>query len=171
MHSTLILAGVLCHFVFAQTALLELPLPAQSSIESLIGAKDVGPFRQLSPPKDEQEDGSSNDQGRSRRNRSLTSPSSDQDTSATTTPDALPDAPADPPAANSATPSSSPATSFQAGDFECIDSTKFKLFTSSTGSFVVNSCPPGFCFTRSPPKKNPCIGKDRALAIDARAAA
>ena len=170
MHSTFILAGslaVLSQLVFAQ---VQLPLPVQSSIESLIGAKDVGPFRQLSPPKDEQEDGLGNDQRQSRRNRSSTSTSADQDTSAITTPAALP--PADTsPASNSTTPSSPPTTSFQAGDFECIDSTKFKLFTSSTGSFVVNSCPPGFCFTRSPPKKNPCIGKDRALVIDAHAAA
>jgi hypothetical protein len=57
----------------------------------------------------------------------------------------------------------------KAGDFECIDDTKFKQFTSDT-AFVVNSCPPGKCVTRNPPFKNPCIGKDRALAIDKVAA-
>jgi hypothetical protein len=51
------------------------------------------------------------------------------------------------------------------GDFECIDDTKFKLFTSET-SFVVNSCPAGLCATRSPKFKNPCIGRDRAAVID-----
>ncbi|KAJ2997121.1 hypothetical protein HDV02_005862 [Globomyces sp. JEL0801] len=48
--------------------------------------------------------------------------------------------------------------------FECIDDTKFKQFVGN--SFVINSCPPGFCFTRNPPNKNPCIGRERALAID-----
>lgn len=50
--------------------------------------------------------------------------------------------------------------------FKCIDDTKFKQFIDSSGNFVVNSCPPGFCFTRNPPIKNPCIGKERALKID-----
>ncbi|KAI9005866.1 hypothetical protein BC832DRAFT_523736, partial [Gaertneriomyces semiglobifer] len=51
------------------------------------------------------------------------------------------------------------------GDHICIDDTRFQKFTSET-DFVVQSCPPGFCFTRDPPLKNPCIGKDRALEID-----
>lgn len=51
------------------------------------------------------------------------------------------------------------------GDFECIDDTQFKHFTSDT-AFVIQSCPRGFCFTRNPKLKNPCIGKDRALQID-----
>ncbi|KAJ3303985.1 hypothetical protein HDV03_003223 [Kappamyces sp. JEL0829] len=54
------------------------------------------------------------------------------------------------------------------GDFECIDDTKFKQFTSAT-SFIVQSCPPGFCATRNPPFKNPCIGKQRAAEIDGKA--
>jgi hypothetical protein len=51
------------------------------------------------------------------------------------------------------------------GEFECIDDTKFKLFTS-TNDFVINSCPPGLCATRTPKFKNPCIGRDRATEID-----
>ncbi|KAJ3275797.1 hypothetical protein HDV01_007264 [Terramyces sp. JEL0728] len=49
--------------------------------------------------------------------------------------------------------------------FECIDDTSFKLFTSAT-TFVINKCPPGFCATRNPPTKNPCIGKANAARID-----
>ncbi|KAJ3308801.1 hypothetical protein HDV04_000788 [Boothiomyces sp. JEL0838] len=49
--------------------------------------------------------------------------------------------------------------------FECIDDTSFKLFTSPT-TFIINKCPPGFCATRNPPTKNPCIGKANAARID-----
>ncbi|KAH6572123.1 hypothetical protein BASA50_001113 [Batrachochytrium salamandrivorans] len=52
-----------------------------------------------------------------------------------------------------------------AGEFVCIDDTKFMQFTSAT-AFVVQSCPPGFCFTRTPPTKNPCVGKENAQRID-----
>ena len=101
----------------------------------------------------------------------LESPASNSDTlqnsqdqapdvsAATTFPDAA--------TSSDAASTDSSATSFQAGDFQCIDDTKFKQFTSAT-SFVVNSCPPGFCVTRSPPKKNPCIGKEKALQIDGK---
>jgi hypothetical protein len=53
----------------------------------------------------------------------------------------------------------------KAGDFICIDDTQFKHFVSSD-KFVVESCPPGFCATRNPPNKNPCIGKANADRID-----
>jgi hypothetical protein len=53
----------------------------------------------------------------------------------------------------------------KAGDFVCIDDTQFKHFVSSD-KFVVESCPPGFCATRNPPNKNPCIGKANADRID-----
>jgi hypothetical protein len=49
--------------------------------------------------------------------------------------------------------------------FECIDDTRFKLFTGN-GQFSIGSCPPGFCASRNPPNKNPCIGKARADQID-----
>ncbi|KAI8914532.1 hypothetical protein EDD86DRAFT_182197, partial [Gorgonomyces haynaldii] len=51
--------------------------------------------------------------------------------------------------------------------FQCIDDTKFKQFISTNPQdFVIGSCPPGFCATRTPPIKNPCIGKERAAQID-----
>ena len=43
--------------------------------------------------------------------------------------------------------------------------TTFHQFTSAT-NFVVNKCAPGFCATRNPPKKNPCIGKANAERVD-----
>ncbi len=54
---------------------------------------------------------------------------------------------------------------FQANDHVCIDDTKFMHFVSPV-KFFVKSCPPGFCFTRSPPSKNPCIGKEATIKID-----
>ena len=68
-------------------------------------------------------------------------------------------APATPPpvAAVAAAAPASPVAGNKAGEFVCIDDTKFKQFTSAT-EFTINSCPPGFCFTRSPPIKNPCVG-------------
>ncbi|KAL2917100.1 hypothetical protein HK105_203164 [Polyrhizophydium stewartii] len=59
----------------------------------------------------------------------------------------------------------STAVTFKAGDFQCIDDTRFKHFTSET-AFVEGRCPAGLCFTRSPPLKNPCIGKEAAQRID-----
>lgn len=56
---------------------------------------------------------------------------------------------------------------FKANEFECIDDTKFKHFVDST-NFFVKECPKGLCFTRNPPFKNPCIGKERALEIDSK---
>jgi hypothetical protein len=52
--------------------------------------------------------------------------------------------------------------------FECIDDTRFRLFTGN-GAFTIGSCPPGFCFTRTPPLKNPCVGKANAQRIDGTA--
>ena len=52
-----------------------------------------------------------------------------------------------------------------AGDFVCIDDTRFRQFTGP-GKFILGSCPPGFCATRIPPKKNPCIGKANADRVD-----
>jgi hypothetical protein len=49
--------------------------------------------------------------------------------------------------------------------FECIDDTKFKLFTGN-GAFSIGSCPVGFCATRTPPFKNPCVGRANADRID-----
>ena len=60
-----------------------------------------------------------------------------------------------------------PMEGFKANDFECIDDTSFKHFTSAT-DFVVNKCAQGMCFTRNPPAKNPCVGKENALRIDKR---
>lgn len=54
-----------------------------------------------------------------------------------------------------------PTTTNQAGDFQCVDTTNFLHFTSATAS-VPGACPHGLCFTRTPPNKNPCIGKDAA---------
>lgn len=56
-------------------------------------------------------------------------------------------------------------TGVVAGDFECIDDTSFKHFSSET-AFTVDKCPAGLCFTRNPKKKNPCIGKANAQRID-----
>jgi hypothetical protein len=53
----------------------------------------------------------------------------------------------------------------KANDNICVDDTTFRKFTSAT-DFVLQQCPPGLCFTRNPPVKNPCIGRERALAID-----
>ncbi|EGF81150.1 hypothetical protein BATDEDRAFT_87822 [Batrachochytrium dendrobatidis JAM81] len=64
-----------------------------------------------------------------------------------------------------ASPDPSAGSAHKAGEFVCIDDTKFMQFTSPT-AFVVMSCPPGFCFTRKPPIKNPCIGKANAQRID-----
>lgn len=55
---------------------------------------------------------------------------------------------------------------FKANDHVCIDDTRFMHFVSSI-NFFVKSCPKGLCFTRVPPNKNPCIGKELALSIDA----
>lgn len=55
---------------------------------------------------------------------------------------------------------------FSANDFQCIDDTFFRHFTSST-DFVVKQCAEqGACFTRVPPNKNPCIGKKLAQQLD-----
>ncbi|KAL2917163.1 hypothetical protein HK105_203227 [Polyrhizophydium stewartii] len=59
----------------------------------------------------------------------------------------------------------SAAVAFKAGDLQCIDDTRFKHFTSET-AFVEGRCPAGLCFTRSPPLKNSCIGKEAAQRID-----
>lgn len=60
---------------------------------------------------------------------------------------------------------STPVFNFNINDFECIDDTQFRHYISDT-DFVINNCPPGLCFTRSPPNQNPCIGKELALQID-----
>jgi hypothetical protein len=52
-----------------------------------------------------------------------------------------------------------------ANTFHCIDDTSFQLCTGND-NFVVNSCPKGFCATRHPAHKNPCIGAARARQID-----
>ncbi len=49
--------------------------------------------------------------------------------------------------------------------FECIDDTRFKHFINEV-DFVTGSCPDGFCFTRVPANKNPCIGKKLAQELD-----
>lgn len=49
--------------------------------------------------------------------------------------------------------------------FVCIDDTNFKHFIDAN-NFVIQQCPPGLCFTRSPSTKNPCIGKFLAEQID-----
>jgi hypothetical protein len=56
-------------------------------------------------------------------------------------------------------------TKFKANDFACLDDTRFMHFVDPV-NFFVKSCPSGLCFTRKPPAKNPCIGKDRAIEID-----
>ncbi len=57
-------------------------------------------------------------------------------------------------------------SNFSPNDFACVDDTNFKHFITST-EFVVKSCAvPGSCFTRVPPNKNPCIGKELAQQID-----
>lgn len=59
-----------------------------------------------------------------------------------------------------------PLSTFAPNDFVCIDDTRFRQFITST-DFVVKSCAvPGSCFTRVPPNKNPCIGRERAQEID-----
>ena len=50
--------------------------------------------------------------------------------------------------------------------FQCIDNTEFKHFINENGDFVTNKCPEGFCFTRVPPNKNPCIGEELARQLD-----
>ena len=56
---------------------------------------------------------------------------------------------------------------FKANDFECIDDTRFRHYTNNQGDFVIQSCAvAGLCATRTPPSKNPCIGKERAAEID-----
>ena len=52
-----------------------------------------------------------------------------------------------------------------ANTFHCIDDTSFELCTGGD-RFVVESCPKGFCATRHPANKNPCIGAERAKEID-----
>jgi hypothetical protein len=52
-----------------------------------------------------------------------------------------------------------------ANTFHCEDDTSFQLCTGN-GNFIVNSCPKGFCATRHPAEKNPCIGAARAAQID-----
>jgi hypothetical protein len=52
-----------------------------------------------------------------------------------------------------------------ANTFHCIDDTRFQQCIGGD-QFVVNSCPPGFCATRHPASKNPCVGAARALEID-----
>ena len=54
---------------------------------------------------------------------------------------------------------------FKANDNECIDDTRFRKYTSAT-EFVIQSCPPGMCFTRNPPVKNTCVGRENAIRID-----
>ncbi|KAJ3094347.1 hypothetical protein HDU97_008188, partial [Phlyctochytrium planicorne] len=54
---------------------------------------------------------------------------------------------------------------FNANDFQCIDDTNFKQFQND-GSFTKGACPPGFCQTRKPRKKNPCVGAANAQRID-----
>jgi hypothetical protein len=56
---------------------------------------------------------------------------------------------------------------FAANQFQCVDDTRFKHFISSDpNNFVFGNCPPGFCQTRKPRNKNPCIGAERAAQID-----
>jgi hypothetical protein len=52
-----------------------------------------------------------------------------------------------------------------ANSFHCIDDTNFQLCIGGD-QFVVNACPKGFCATRHPSTKNPCVGAARALEID-----
>jgi hypothetical protein len=59
---------------------------------------------------------------------------------------------------------------FTANTFQCIDDTQFKHFTDNNGNFIMGSCPKGFCATRNPPIKNPCIGKENAARIDSKVA-
>jgi hypothetical protein len=53
----------------------------------------------------------------------------------------------------------------KANEFICVDDTNFKMFTSEV-DFVMGQCPKGFCFTRSPPIRNPCVGRANAIRID-----
>lgn len=52
-----------------------------------------------------------------------------------------------------------------ANTFHCIDDTSFQLCTGND-NYVVNSCPKGYCATRHPASKNPCVGAARARQID-----
>jgi hypothetical protein len=67
------------------------------------------------------------------------------------------------------TASSSSDSVFVANTFQCIDDTQFRQFTDDNGTFVMGSCPQGLCFTRNPPSRNPCIGKEKAQKIDGSA--
>ncbi|KAJ3097370.1 hypothetical protein HDU97_004909 [Phlyctochytrium planicorne] len=51
------------------------------------------------------------------------------------------------------------------GDTQCIDDTTFRTFKAD-GSFTLSSCAKGFCQTRKPRRKNPCIGAANAARID-----
>lgn len=62
-------------------------------------------------------------------------------------------------------PESSKNFQFKSNDFECLNDTTFRHYTSPT-TFILNNCPPGLCFTRIPPNKNPCIGKELAQKLD-----
>jgi hypothetical protein len=52
-----------------------------------------------------------------------------------------------------------------ANTFQCLDDTRFEHCTGNDG-FVVNSCPPGLCATRTPSNQNPCVGRDVAARVD-----
>jgi hypothetical protein len=81
----------------------------------------------------------------------------------------LPSTPSPPqPETEGPVPPNPPVTTSTAGapnTFECIDDTRFRLF-SGNGQFTIGSCPPGFCATRTPPNKNPCVGRANADRID-----
>lgn len=57
-------------------------------------------------------------------------------------------------------------TQFKANEFECIDDTRFRHYVDSQNFFIKSCSAPGLCFTRTPPSRNPCIGKTRAEEID-----
>jgi len=63
------------------------------------------------------------------------------------------------------TSKSIPKSIRKANEFICVDDTNFKMFTSDV-DFVMGQCPKGFCATRSPPIKNPCVGRANAIRID-----
>lgn len=52
-----------------------------------------------------------------------------------------------------------------ANTFQCIDDTNFQHCTGNS-NFVVNACPRGFCATRTPSNKNPCVGRAEARRVD-----
>jgi len=52
-----------------------------------------------------------------------------------------------------------------ANTFHCTDDTSFQLCTGND-NYVVNACPKGFCATRHPASRNPCIGAARARQVD-----